>query len=170
MRPDSGKLMLMDNNVLACDFGVKQLAGLAGSGYQIDLNQGMDARLVTPEVADLLARLDWIRFIRFSCDQYSQIGPVVRAAELLQSRGKRPYCLFICLLVTRDRDIADASRRVEALKRLRGINLYAQAERNEQMGVFPGKAQFDFARYVYSGLYRRETWDEFRRRWNLPEE
>ncbi len=55
MRQDTDKLVLMDNNILACDYGVEQLAGLIGSGYRIDLNQGMDARLVTPEVADILA-------------------------------------------------------------------------------------------------------------------
>ena len=55
VRQDTDKLVLMDNNILACDYGVEQLAGLIGSGYRIDLNQGMDARLVTPEVADILA-------------------------------------------------------------------------------------------------------------------
>ena len=36
----------MDNNILACEYGIEQLEELSGSAYQIDLNQGMDARLV----------------------------------------------------------------------------------------------------------------------------
>ena len=160
VRPDTDKLVLMDNNILACQYGIEQLADMAGSGYRIDLNQGMDARLITPEIADILAHLQWIRYLRFSCDQDSQIGPVIRVCQLLAERGIKPYRVFVYLLVTPDLD--SASRRIEALKQLRGINLYAQAERNEGLGIAPNKMQLEFAqRYVYGGCYRRETWKEY---------
>ena len=81
VRQDTDKLILMDNNILACDYGIKQLESLIGSGYRIDLNQGMDAKLVTPEIAEILSRLSWIRNIRFSCDQRSQIKPVKRTID-----------------------------------------------------------------------------------------
>lgn len=163
VRQDTDKLVLMDNNILASDFGLEQLAGLTGSSYRIDLNQGMDARLVTPEVAEVLARLKWMRFLRFSCDQESQIEPIYHTCELLGKYGVRPYRVFVYLLVTAD--LGSASRRVEALKKLPGINLYAQAERNERMGIVPNKDQLDFSqRYVYSGTYRSETWEEYRAR------
>ncbi len=163
VRPDTDKLILMDNNILACEYGIRQLESLIGSGYRIDLNQGMDARLVTGGIADILSRLSWIRFIRFSCDQRSQIAPVRRAVELLMERGVRPYRIFIYLLVTSD--LADASERVEALKGYKAINLYAQAERNERMGIMPDEMQMEFQqRYVYSGRYRLETWREYCRR------
>ena len=166
VRQDTDKLVLMDNNILACDYGIEQLAGLIGSGYRIDLNQGMDARLVTSEVAGILSRLKWIRCIRFSCDQESQIEPVLRTCTLLKERGIKPYRVFVYLLVTSD--LGSASRRVEALKGLRGINLYAQAERNESLGIRPNKAQLEFAhRYVYSGCFRRETWEEYIQRKGL---
>lgn len=160
VRHDTDKLVLMDNNILASDFGLEQLAGLVGNSYRIDLNQGMDARLVTPEIAEVLARLKWIRFLRFSCDQESQIEPIYHTCELLGKYGVRPYRVFVYLLVTAD--LGSASRRVEALKKLPGINLYAQAERNERMGIVPNKDQLDFSqRYVYSGAYRSETWEEY---------
>ena len=166
VRQDTDKLVLMDNNILACDYGIEQLAGLIRSGYRIDLNQGMDARLVTSEVADILARLKWINYLRFSCDQESQIEPVLRTCALLKERGIKPYRVFVYLLVTAD--LSSASRRVEALKGLRGINLYAQAERNESLEIRPNKAQLEFAhRYVYSGCFRRETWEEYIQRKEL---
>ena len=34
----------------------------------MDFNQGLDARLITPDAARLLARLRWIRFVRMACD------------------------------------------------------------------------------------------------------
>lgn len=160
VRRDTDKLILMDNNILSCKYGIEQLKDLIGSGYRIDLNQGMDARLVDEQVADILSRLLWIRFIRFSCDQKSQIVPVRKTVDLLMRHGVKPYRIFIYLLVTAD--IEDASERVEALKGYKAINLYAQAERNERLGIMPNAAQLEFQqRYVYGGCYRTETWLEY---------
>ncbi len=160
VRTDTDKLVLMDNNILACQYGIEQLQSLIGSGYCIDLNQGMDARLVDDHVAGILSRLKWIRFIRFSCDQKSQIEPVRNAIELLGKHGVKPYRIFIYLLVTAD--IQDAVERVEALKGYKAVNLYAQAERNERLGIIPNKMQMEFQqRYIYSGRYRNETWNEY---------
>lgn len=163
VRQDTDKLVLMDNNILACEYGITQLESMIGSGYRIDLNQGMDARLVSDYIAKILSQLQWIRFIRFSCDQKSQIGPIQKTIELLGKHGVKPYRVFIYLLVTPD--LEDASERVEALKCYKGINLYAQAERNERLGIMPNATQLEFQqRYVYSGSYRSETWEEYCRR------
>lgn len=160
VRQDTNKLILMDNNVISCKYGIEQLKSLIGSGYRIDLNQGMDARLVTKYVANILSQLSWIRFIRFSCDQKSQIAPVRRTVDLLIERGVKPYRIFVYLLVTAD--IEDASERVEALKGYKAINLYAQAERNDRLGIMPNAVQLEFQqRYVYGGCYRSETWKEY---------
>lgn len=166
VRPDTDKLVLMDNNILACDYGIRQLESLIGSGYRVDLNQGMDARLVTDPVAQILAKVSWIRFIRFSCDQKAQTEPVRRAIELLGNHGVKPYRIFIYMLVTED--IEDAAKRVEALKGYKAVNLYAQAERNERLGIIPNEMQLEFQqRYVYSGCYRTETWEGYCRRKGL---
>lgn len=168
VRTDTDKLVLMDNNILSCEYGVKQLMDLIGSRYYIDLNQGMDARMVDGDVADILSRLKWIRFIRFSCDQKSQIEPVRNTIELLGKHGVKPYRIFIYLLVTSD--IQDAANRVEALKGYKAINLYAQAERNERIGIIPNKMQLEFQnRYIYSGSYRKETWTEYCERKGLED-
>ncbi len=160
VRTDTDKLVLMDNNILACEYGISQMESLIGSGYRIDLNQGMDARLVDAGVAEILSKLEWIRYIRFSCDRKSQIEPIRRVVDMLGRHGIRPYRIFIYMLVTPD--LKDASERVEAIKGYPGINLYAQAERNERQGISPDKAQLEFAqRYIYGGVYRRETWEEY---------
>lgn len=163
MRSDTDKLVLMDNNIIACGHGVDELISLIGSGYRIDINQGMDARLVDDTIADILSRLRWIRFIRFSCDQKSQIEPIRHAIELLGKYGVKPYRIFVYLLVTKD--VADAVERVETLKSYKGISLYAQAERNERLGIMPNKAQLEFQqRYIYGGCYRTETWEQYMKR------
>ena len=54
-------LILMDNNFLANDFEFvkEQLEKIQHNGYSIDFNQGLDARLITPENAELLAKCKW---------------------------------------------------------------------------------------------------------------
>ena len=163
VRPDTNKLVLMDNNILASEYGITQLENLIDSGYAIDLNQGMDARLVDKRIAEILARLKWIRFIRFSCDQIPQIDAVFKAAQLLENYGMKPYRLFIYVLVTKD--IENAACRVEQLKQLKGITIYAQPERNERKGIIPDALEKEFAqRYIYGKCYRKESWTEYKNR------
>ena len=160
VRQDTKKLVLMDNNILACEYGIKELESLIGSGYSIDLNQGMDARLVDERIASILAHLKWIKYIRFSCDQKAQISAIYSVADLLGKNGVKPYRLFVYVLVTKD--IEDAAFRVEQLRKIGNISLYAQAERNEAKGIIPNRAQLEFAqRYVYGRCYKKETWSEY---------
>lgn len=90
------KLVLMDNNVLACDYGLEQIDKIAYRGYMVDFNQAMDARLVTDEVARLIARVRWHPFIRFGCDTHSQIEACVTAIERIDhySGRHRQYLLY----------------------------------------------------------------------------
>ena len=163
VRPDSNKLVLMDNNILACEHGIEQLKQLIDSGYKIDINQGMDARLITPEIAEILSKIDWIKYLRFSCDTIQQIENVTNAVTLLKQNGVKPYRVFIYLLVTKD--IENAIRRVEELKKLGAITIYAQAERNEAIGITPNKEQLEFCqRYIYSGIYRTMSWHIYSKR------
>ena len=170
-RNDTNKIVLMDNNILASEHGIRQLRKFShfrrnlseqfGHGkYRIDINQGMDARFFDGYVADICARISWMKYIRFSCDTQAQIVSVMNAIELLGERGVKPYKIFIYLLVTDD--IADAEARVINLKQYKAINLYAQAERNSAKGIVPSQIQLEFAqRYVYKGLYRSENWQEY---------
>lgn len=94
------KIVLMDNNILAAgDYAVEQLRKIIERGYRIDFNQAMDARLVTPEYAKLLAQVKWIdRRIRFGCDTHNQIKDCERAIRLIQDNGyKGEFFLYTML-------------------------------------------------------------------------
>lgn len=165
VRSDTDKLTLMDNNILACEYGIKQLDELGETNYKIDLNQGMDARLVTPEIARILAKIKWQKYIRFSCDQIPQIEHIQKVVRLLSEYGVKPYRIFVYLLVTPDLD--NASYRVEELGKL-GVAIYAQAEQNKSMGIVPNKLQKEFAqRFVYGRSYKKETWSDYCQRMNM---
>ena len=166
VRPDSKKLILMDNNILSCEYGIQQLESLIDSGYAIDLNQGMDARLVDDRIAEILSKIKWIKYIRFSCDTITQIASVENTLRLFEKYDVKPYRVFIYLLVTSN--INNAVYRVECLKKFKGITIYAQAERNERLGIVPNKLQLEFAqRYIYSGKYRNESWDDYCKRYGF---
>lgn len=89
-------LILMDNNVLACGFGLHQLEKIAARGYRVDFNQGLDARLVTTDVARLLASVKWTRYLRFGCDTAKQVQECERAMQLVDSFSLKPreYLLY----------------------------------------------------------------------------
>ena len=60
------KLILMDNNILgAGDYAKEQLETIIKKRYKIDFNQAIDARLVDDDYAELLAKVKWLKYIRF---------------------------------------------------------------------------------------------------------
>jgi hypothetical protein len=93
-------LVLMDNNLLAAgDYAVEQLQKIIKRRYRIDLNQAIDARLVTDEYAQLLAKVRWLGHrIRFGCDTHAQIEHCERAIKLINSYGYHgEYFLYTML-------------------------------------------------------------------------
>lgn len=95
-------VILMDNNILASTYGLLQLEKIIAMKVRVDFNQGLDARLVTDEIACLLARVKWIRRIRFGCDTPKQIGEVERAAALLDKYGYKGEYFLYCILLEFD--------------------------------------------------------------------
>lgn len=84
------KLVLMDNNILAAgDYCIQQLQKIIERGYRVDFNQALDARLVTDEIAQLLAKVKWLdnNLIRFGCDTHGQIAECERAMNMINRYG-----------------------------------------------------------------------------------
>lgn len=161
IRTDTIKLVLMDNNILACRHGIDQMKELSESNILIDLNQGMDIRLVTEDVVKLFGKLKWIKYIRFSCDTKGQLPYFKRVFEWFEKYGVSRSKVFIYILVRKD--IKDAEYRVQELHKMwKSLSFYAQAERNDRKGIVPNMMQLEFAqRYIYGRCYRKETWEEY---------
>lgn len=136
--------VLLDNNVLAHEHGLKQIEKMAKLGVKIDFNQGLDARLIDDTIAKLLASAKWYRPIRLACDTKSQMPYIEKAVGLLRKHNATPQNYFIYVLV---KDIEDALERVEFLK---GLNLdpFAQPYRDFENNISPTKEQKQFARWV----------------------
>ena len=89
-RPDGRELVLMDNNVLACGHGLEQIERMGRAEVWVDFKQGLDARLIDPHSAALLAKLKWIRCVRLSCDTSTMVPVVEQAAAYLKEAGVAP--------------------------------------------------------------------------------
>ena len=143
-RPDSRDIVFMDNNVLACQHGLEQIEDMGGQDVRVDFNQGLDARLITDDVAKMLARLKWIRSIRMSADTDKMLDVVLTAIDRLGRYGVKPYKVFVYVLV---QDIESAERRVLALRDV-GADPFAQPYRDFTTNAEPPKEQKRFARWV----------------------
>ena len=143
-RPDSRDIVFMDNNVLACPWGILEIEDMVGEDVRVDFNQGLDARLITDDVAAMLARLKWIRFLRMSSDTDKMLVVVLDAIERLRKYGLKPYRVFVYLLV---QDIESAEHRAIALRDI-GAEVFAQPYRDFTTNAEPPEEQRRFARWV----------------------
>ena len=107
----------MDNNILASDYDLQQIEKIISMGVRVDFNQGLDARLVTDDIARLLARVKWIKRIRFGCDTPGQIAECERATALIDKYGYKGEYFFYCILL---KDFKEAFERVNHWKKKGG--------------------------------------------------
>lgn len=159
-RSDSREIVFMDNNVLACDHGLQQIEDMGGKPVWVDFNQGIDARLITPEVAQLLARLHWIRFVRMSCDTKAMLPVILNAVQNMVEAGISRSRFWCYVLV---QDVQEAHEIVLSLD-YHGITPFAQPYRDYDGGE-PTAEQKQFARWVNcKQLFKSCSWADYNRR------
>lgn len=143
---DKRRAILLDNNVLASDFGLEQIEDIIRMKIYVDFNQGLDARIAcdNPYIIDLLSRVKWINNIRFACDKMSQLDSVKKCVNELKRCGIQPYRVFVYCLI--GADISDALKRINALREL-GVNPFAQPYRNFDNRIEPTIEQKRLARW-----------------------
>jgi len=96
--PGHKKVVLWDNNFLASPYWRDILDELEDLSVEVDFNQGLDARLLTEEVAYRLRRLN-LRVVRLAYDVPKVRTRLQRAIDLLKAAGFRGrdiavYCLY----------------------------------------------------------------------------
>jgi hypothetical protein len=121
-------LVLMDNNVLACDYGLEQIQKIIDRGYRVDFNQALDARLVTDDIAKLLAKVRWIDVIRFGCDTPRQIEECEEAMSMIDRYRKNPATYLMYTMIGNDFD--EALNRLSHWKTFKRVRIVAQPFRD----------------------------------------
>lgn len=138
--------ILMDNNILALDYGLKQIEKIVRLGIKVDFNQGLDARIIAgnPDIAQLLARVKWLKPLRLALDSQATKEPVRRAVESLRKYGCKPQAYSVYVLLTKLNDSYD---RINFCKELK-LDPFAQPFRDFTPHQVIPQWQRDMARYT----------------------
>jgi len=95
----SKSITLLDNNILALPEHFEMICEqLIKEDLAVDFNQGLDIRLVTPEVCKLLKRLNIKNELRFAFDDCSLERTIVQNVELLRQFNIRKHPFFYVLV------------------------------------------------------------------------
>lgn len=86
INPNHSKIIVWDNNFLAQPNWYEKMVDLKKTGKLLDFNQGLDARLLTDEKAEMLASMK-VKDYRFAYDGNYQEKAAKKAVEMLSSYG-----------------------------------------------------------------------------------
>jgi len=151
--------ILMDNNVLSSDHGIKQIEKIISRKIKIDFNQGLDARLIDDSMAKLLAKVKWLHTIRLACDNQSSMKYIVEAVKHLRWRNARPQRYFVYCLVN------DTKEAMERVKFLKGIYCepFCQPYRDFENKIEPTKSSKRFSRWVnQTRVFNSVYWEDYK--------
>ena len=143
-------IILMDNNLLASDFGIEQLIEVCENGYYIDINQGNEAKKVTKEIEELFARINFINgVIRFAADTPAEVGNVLNAINMIDKereklgKSKRQYLIYTMI----HGDIQQCYDRISRFRGISNVRVFAQPFRDVNKPNEIPQWQKDFARW-----------------------
>lgn len=139
------KAILLDNNPLAAPALIlPELEQAKERNVRIDFNQALDARLVTDDLAKVLASVKWLNYIRFGCDAKGQIEHCKRAVEMLRTHGYKGEVMLYTML---HGDFDECFERLDVWREIPKVYPYAQPYRDPQKPNDPPQWQKDMARW-----------------------
>lgn len=146
---------VMDNNILAVPSHFELICSQArGNNIKLDFNQGLDHRLLTPEIVEIMASISHVEY-RFAFDYPSYLPTVERAIELLRQGGinRCNWYMLVGFDTTPKEDLMRANY-------LRDNNQRAYVQRYETHYNDPfyvGLARWVNQPHLFVGM----TWQEF---------
>lgn len=116
--PAHKSVILMDNNILASkDWFFTVTDWLLDNNLKVDFNQGLDLRLIDPDIAARIAELKPRDWWRFAFDSLAVRDPVLKGIELLKEAGVNMRHLAMVYVYTDgDSDFNSALERCQLLK------------------------------------------------------
>ncbi len=98
LNPKSNVLTLLDNNLTADPNVLDKLQEIKERNLIVDITQGIDVRLLTPEIAKALSEVRHLRSIHYAWDLMPFEQPVLRGIDIL-SKHIKPY-KHLCYMLT----------------------------------------------------------------------
>jgi hypothetical protein len=133
-------LIIMDNNILALNNAIDVINEIKKLGFSkdekylgkariVDFNQGIDARLITPEIAEALGNI-CVKPIRLALDNDAVINDYTKAVSLLVNNGQKTFTTYVMFNYNDDP--------ISFYKRLK-INLELSSQYDIRITGFPMK-------------------------------
>lgn len=155
-------IVVCDPNILACKEWEDLLGQLADSKSDIDFNQGLDIRLMTPEKAEALSKVK-TKMIHFAWDRYEDKRLVLPKLKTFRERSKiSPHSLVVYVLVNFDSTLAEDLERVYTLRDM-GFAPYVMIYNKEELPK--GHVLRKLQRYVNNRtiFYSCSSFDEYQK-------
>ena len=91
------EIILLDANILACKDRVSLLKSLIDSGATVDFTQGLDARFITPEIAEMLGKIK-TKMYHFAFDFMKNEKAIVKGLKTfvdIVKPDERKCCVYV---------------------------------------------------------------------------
>lgn len=151
-----GYLMLLDNNLTALPEQFERtLKQLIKHKIKTDFSQGLDIRLIEPEMAQLLAKVRLWKQIHFAWDDIHTEKAVREGIEVLTKNGVAKYKLMFYVLIGFNSTPEEDLYRVETLRGL-GVDPFVMPyDKTDQY-------QKKFARWVnHKAIFKTVKWEDY---------
>ena len=154
------KAVLLDNNILASQFGIEQLEEISKMEVKIDLCQGIDSRYMDKEIAHLFSKIKWLKPVRLACDNQAQKKPLEKAVHNLREADVTPK-RYSCYVLLKN-SIDDAYDRVMFAHSL-GVNPFVMPYRDFNSKNEVPYEHRKFARWVnHKAVFKSTDWENYR--------
>ena len=112
------EIILLDANILACKDRISLLQSLIDSGATVDFTQGLDARFITPEIAEMLGKIK-TKMYHFAFDFMKNEKAIVKGLKTfvdIVKPDERKCCVYV--LTNYDTTFEEDIYRVRKLQEL----------------------------------------------------
>ena len=98
INPKSNVIILLDNNITADPDVIEKLHEIRDRGLTVDITQGIDVRLITPEIAKALSEVKHLRSVHYAWDLMAFEKQILQGINILSERVKK--WRHMCFMLT----------------------------------------------------------------------
>ena len=161
LHPNHHKVIIMDNNLLASKKAITHLHILQEKKLKVCFTQGLDLRLITPEIGKILKKIDYrslnfrAKRIYVAWDNINDEEEIFRGLKILIDCGIRPHHIMCYMRTCFDSTFEEDMYRFE---KLRDLKVDPFVMRYNRKG---NKRDIEFARWVNRRGYKVMSFEKW---------